>query len=179
MQAGKTIAAKREKTESDSERERARRAIRKRKVIAVTGVILLGASLVYLGFRALQEWIRWASTREEVVVVEKEPTVEVIDDATGKRVEKLTSRMKEYIVNLEEEFKLLGKKVTRARIPQDKIREVDVEIEDFSGIIKISIDRNPAVSAEDAVRMLKYLDEEDEDDVEYVDVRIERKAYWK
>lgn len=179
MQAGKTIAAKRERPESDSERDRARRAIRKRKIIAVSGAILLGASLIYLSFRAFQEWIRWASTKEEVIVIERVPSVEIIDDETGKKAETVTSRIREYVVNLEEEFALRDMKIKRVRIPKDKIREIDVEVEDFSGMFKVSIDRNPAVSAEDAKRMLKYLDEEDEDDVEYVDIRLERKAYWK
>lgn len=179
MQAGKTIAAKREKPETDSERDRARRAIRKRKVFAVMGVLVLGAGLIYLSVRALQEWISWLSKKEEVIVVEKEPKVEIIDEATGKKAEKMTSKMKEYVANLEEEFALLGRTVTRARIPQNKIREIDVELADFPGVIKVSIDRNAAVSAEDAVRMLKYLEGEDEKDVEYIDVRIERKAYWK
>lgn len=179
MQAGKTIAAKRERLEADSERERARRVIRKRKVLAVLAVILLAGALLFLAFKVFQEWVKWASKREETIVVEKEPSVEVIDEATGKSAEKLGSRVKEYIANLEEEFVLLGRKVVKAHIPVGKIREVDVEIEDFSGVIKVSLDRNPAVSAEDAVRMLNYLTEQGTDSYEYIDVRIERKAYWK
>ena len=90
MQAGKTIAAKRERVEADSERERARRVIRKRKFLAIMAVILLAGLLLFLAFRVFQEWIRWASNREEVVVVEKEPSVDVIDDATGKVAEKMS-----------------------------------------------------------------------------------------
>ena len=87
--------------------------------------------------------------------------------------------MKEYIANLEEEFSALGYKIVKAHVPVGKIREIDVEIEGFQGLFKISLDRNAAVSAEDAVRMLNYLIGQGIRNCEYVDVRIERKAYWK
>jgi len=139
---------------------------------------------VFLMVRVFQEWVKWANNREEVVIVEREPSVEVIDEATGKVFDggegrKLSAKMKEYIANLEEEFVVLGRKVVRARIPADKIREVDVEVEGFAGVVKVSVDRNPAVSAEDAVRMLKYLEGQGISEVQYVDVRVERKGYWK
>ena len=116
--------------------------------------------------------------------MEREPSVEVIDERTGKVFDgseerKLSAKMKEYIANLEEEMVAQGRKVTRARIPADKIREVDVEVEGFTGVIKVSTDRNPAVSAEDAARMLKYLEGQGISEVTYVDVRVERKGYWK
>ena len=178
MQAGKTIAAKRERLETDSERERVRRVLRKRRVAAVSTVVLLAGALLFLAFKAFQGWVKWISTREETIIVEKEPGIEVVDEATGKNAE-LSSRMKEYVANLEEEFAILGHKLKKAHIPVGKIREIDVEIDDFSGVVKISSDRSPAVSAEDAVRMLNYLKEQGIDDCEYIDVRIERKAYWK
>ncbi|MBR3320316.1 hypothetical protein IKG20_03375 [Candidatus Saccharibacteria bacterium] len=184
MQAGKTIAAKREKPEADSERERVRRVIRRRKVLAIGAVIALGGLLLFLGVKAFQEWIKWMGNREEVIVIGKTPSVEVIDDSTGqvfdnKSERKLSTRTQEYIANLEEEFALKELKITRARIPADKIREVDVEVDGFSGLIKVSTDRNPAVTAEDAVRMINYMREQEIEECEYIDVRIERKAYWK
>ena len=179
MQAGKTIAAKRERVTSDSERERARRVIRKRKVLSVFAVICLGAAMIYLGVRAFTEWIAWMSKREEGGVVEVEPSVEVIDDATGKRAEKLSSRVKELIYNLEEEFTLKEMKIVRAHIPTGKMREIDLEIEGFKGLVKVSVDRNAAVTAEDVSRMIGYLKGQGIEGCEYIDVRIERKAYWK
>jgi hypothetical protein len=179
MQAGKTIAAKREKVAPDSERERARKTIRKRKVLSVIAVIALAGLLIYLGVRAFTEWIKWISTKEEAVVLERTPSVEIIDDTTGKAAEKVSSRVKELVVNLEEEFVLIEHKITRVHIPQDKIRELDLEIEGFSGLMKISTDRNAAVTAEDAGRMIKYLEGQGINAVEYVDIRLERKAYWK
>ena len=184
MQAGKTIAAKRERVAPDSERERVRRVIRRRKILSLFGVVAFAGVLIFLGVKAFQEWVKWATNREEVIIVEREPRVEVIDERTGKVFDgsegrKLSVKMKEYIANLEEEFAGLGYKVTRARIPADKIREVDVEVEGFAGVIKVSTDRNPAVSAEDGVRMMKYLEKEGIGDASYIDVRVERKGYWK
>ncbi|MBR3131007.1 hypothetical protein IKG31_00300 [Candidatus Saccharibacteria bacterium] len=179
MQAGKTIAAKRERLEADSERDRVRKVIRRRKLMAILAVILLAGLLLFLAFRVFQEWAKWASTRQEIIVIEKEPSVEVIDETTGKNAENLSSRVKEYIANLEEEFVALDRKIVRAHIPAGKIREVDVEVESFTGIIKVSLDRSPAVSAEDASRMLNYLEGQGIQGCEYIDVRIERKAYWK
>lgn len=179
MQAGKTIAAKRERLEADSERDRVRKVIRRRKVVAVSAVILLAGVLLFLAFRVFQEWAKWATKREEVIVIEKEPSVEVINEETGKVAESLSSRTKEYIANLEEEFAIIGRKIMRVHMPIGKLKEIDVEVEGFSGIIKVSLDRNPAVSAEDAGRMLNYLEGQGIQSCEYVDVRIERKAYWK
>lgn len=181
MQAGKTIGAKRERMAPDSERERARRTIRKRKVISIIAAILLGGLMVYLGVRAVSEWIKWLSNREEVIIIEKEPSVEIISDKTGRLAEEgeVSSRVKEYVANLEEEFVLVERKVKKVHLPVDKIRELDVELEGVSGLIKISIDRNPAVSAEDANRMLKYLEGQGIEAFEYIDVRVERKGYWK
>ena len=181
MQAGKTIAAKRERMAPDSERERVRRTIRKRKFFSILAVILLAGAMIYLGVRAIQEWIGWMSKKEEVIIVEREPSVEIINDETGRRADKdeVSSRVKEYVANLEEEFILLERKVVRAHLPVGKTREIDVELEGVSGLIKISIDRNAAVSAEDAVRMLKYLEEKGIGAFEYIDVRVERKGYWR
>lgn len=179
VQAGKTIAAKRERVTSDSERERARRTIRKRKVLSVCGVICLGAAMIYLGVKAFTEWIAWMSKKEEVVTVEVQPGVEIIDDATGRRAEKVSSRVKELVYNLEEEFVLKELKIVRVHIPTDKLREIDLEVEGFAGLLKVSMDRNAAVTAEDAARMISYLKGQGIEGCEYVDLRLERKAYWK
>lgn len=179
MEIGKTIVRRRERPESDSERERARRSIRRGKVAKVLAVVVFFGAMVFLGVRMFSEWYKWISMKTEVIEIEKEPSVEVIDERTGKVATEMTTRMKEYIANLEEEFMIRGRKVVRASLPVDKVREVDLTIEGFSGVVKVTIDRNAAVSAEDGVRMLKYLEEQGITEVEYIDVRVERKGYWK
>lgn len=179
MQTGKTIVKKREKPESDSERERVRKKYKKAKILKVVVVIVLGGGLVFLSARAFSGWYEWISRKEEVIEIAAEPRVEVIDERTGQVMKEMSGRVKEYIVELEDEFAERGYTVTRVRIPADKMREIDLEIEGFSGVVKTSIDRNAAVSAEDGVRMLKYLEERGISEVQYVDVRVERKGYWK
>ena len=46
-------------------------------------------------------------------------------------------------------------------------------------IIMDTIDRDSAISVEDADRMLRYLSGEGISDFTYIDVRIDGKAYWK
>ena len=54
-----------------------------------------------------------------------------------------------------------------------------MELEGVTGVIKVSLDRGAAVSAEDGERMLKYLEGQGINEFQYVDVRVARKAYWK
>ena len=41
------------------------------------------------------------------------------------------------------------------------------------------IDRDTAVSVEDADRMLRYLSDQGTVEFQYIDVRLPHKAYWK
>jgi len=179
VQSGKTIAARRERQVSDSERERVRKRSKRAKLIRglVAGLVIIGMG--FLAIRAGKEWFSWIREKEVVVEEAKEPSVEIIDERTGQVTKEVSSRVKDYIYYLEEEFRELGKTVIRARLPADKAREVDLEIEGFSGVIKVSTDRNAAVSAEDGVRMMKYLEGQGISEVQYIDVRVERKGYWK
>ncbi len=184
VQTGKTIVKKREKPESDSERERVRKKLKKAKLAKAGAVVMLIGLLGFLSVKAFLEWYAWISTREEVIVIPKEPSVEVIDEETGKVVKagsgKLSTRASEYIADLEEEFAIAGFKIVRARIPKGKMREIDVEVEGVSGFVKVSLDRNAAVTAEDFKQMYQYLEREGKiGGVQYIDIRVERKGYYK
>lgn len=87
-------------------------------------------------------------------------------------------RMREYIIQLEEDFKVLGYTVTKVILPATTSRELYVDLAGETMYFKVSMDRGAAVTVEDAVRMMKYLREKDLHP-EYVDVRIEGKAYYK
>ncbi|MBQ3430992.1 hypothetical protein IJG20_02755 [Candidatus Saccharibacteria bacterium] len=176
---GKTIAGRRSRPESDSERERVRKKYRKQKRVSVFAVVVLIILLIVLSVKAVQGWMDWLERRGREEVVIREPSVEVIDEQSGQVMKELPTKIREYLVNLEDEFSALGRKITRARLPADKVREIDVEVEGFSGFLKISLDRNPAVSAEDGVKMIDYLEGQGINEVQYVDVRVERKGYWK
>ena len=57
-------------------------------------------------------------------------------------------------------------------------REVDVYLEGMDTYFKIHVDRSTSESAEDAVRMIDYLDKKDIK-AKYVDIRIAGRAYYK
>ena len=106
MQVGKTIGVRREKMVTDSERERVRRVYRKRRLVGFFSAMLFFLALVYLGARAVQEWLKWTETKEQVIVFAKEPSVKVIDEVTGQTFSdsatqssrKLSSRRKPLIL---------------------------------------------------------------------------------
>jgi hypothetical protein len=80
---------------------------------------------------------------------------------------------------IEVDFRDLGYKVVKAVIPSGSIREVDLYIEGKNGFIKTTIDRGTAVTVEDADRVIRYLAERGIGDFEYIDARVEGRAFWK
>ena len=86
--------------------------------------------------------------------------------------------MREYIIQLEEDFRALGYTVTKVILPVNTSRELYVDLAGETTYFKVSMDRGAAVTAEDVERMLRYLKER-ELAPEYVDVRVEGKAYYK
>ena len=178
---GRTIGEKREKLETANERAEARKKDKKKKAlrvfITIVGFCALAAILVLL-FKSL-------IVHEEPSVLEEEldtdytPTIEVVDAAASSSNGKITTRMTNYIGRAEKDFRDLGYRPVKVVIPSQSIREVDFYLEDVSGYIKLTIDRDSAVSVEDADRMLRYLSEREIENFEYIDVRIDGKAYWK
>lgn len=179
IESGRTIAGKLDKPKSDSERTRAKKYYQRKKLTAAAIVVILGGFLVFMTVRAGKEFFEFIARKDEVETKELSPSVEVIDEGTGTSA-KMSSRMREFIANFETELSKHDLKLAQARIPIGKIREVDFTLEEFQGVFKVSVDRGIGVQAEDIARMIRYLREEEEiDEVEYVDVRVNRKAYWK
>ena len=112
------------------------------------------------------------------IVVPYAQTIEVVDEDSSNK-DALTARMKEYIGQLEYDLKELGLNPVRAIIRPQAIREVDIFLKDHNGYLKTIIDRGAGVTAEDALRMLKYLEEQGITDFEYIDLRVDNKAYWR
>ena len=175
---GRTIGAKREKLETANERQAARKKDKRRNLtrlfIVIGAFLTLTLILIGLFFSFIK------NDETEIVTSEPEqlnPTIEVIDEdlASGS----LTSRMNLFIARAEKEFKASGLTPLKAVIPKGSIREVDFYLEDIPGFIKTIIDRSPAVTVEDAERMIRYLREKEISDYSYIDVRIDGKAYWK
>lgn len=178
MRSGRAIAGEREKVESDSQRERVRRRAKRKKVFSGIFVAIFVVILVGLAFKGGKSLIETIKNQEETEVVAEvfEPTVEIIDEVGRGKVSK---RVLEYIGQAEFDFRDLGIEVSRVVLPLGMAREVDFYVEGFSGYIKLNIDRGTAVSVEDADRMLRYLKEEGIESVEYIDVRVAGKGFYK
>lgn len=177
LRKGRTIAAEREPVETESERMQARRKVHRRKTSALVIVLLLAMILglgAYLGMEELsreREAIRGEQEKEEVKI-----QAQIVDEDNRGEISR---RVREYIAQLEGDFRDLGFRVKKVTLPKGMSRELFVDLEGKDGLyFKVSIDRETAVSAEDAVRMLTYLEEHDLHPG-YVDVRLAEKAYYK
>ncbi len=182
LKLGRTIAAQRERLETSSERMAARKKGKQKKIIRFS--VTVAIFLVFFGFAGylLISFFKKdaeLSQQEAEIEVTFKPTIEIVDMdllLTGKAI---TARMKSYIGQLEIDFKDLNYQPTKAVVPSGSIREVDIYLDGYNGFIKTTIDRGSGVTVEDADRMLRYLAGIGVTDFEYIDVRIDGKAYWK
>ena len=181
IKTGRTISGRREQMEKAADRAAAHEKIHRKQLFRLTvtaaGFVLIVAVIIGIGFSLSGGEPDTGSDLPSTSVVYK-PTIEIIDeDATiGSTV---SGRMKDYIGQAEVDFRALGLVPIKAVIPKGSIREIDFYLEDKPGFIKTTLDRGTAVSAEDAKRMLNYFEEKGITEFEYIDVRIEGKAYWK
>ena len=184
VRIGRTIGAERERLETRNERAAARKKD-KRKFIArivtvsiaflVLIIILIVLATNFIGRGRESESL--APTTDAPITLA--PSVEIVDEDASATGGELTSRMREYIALAEADFRDLDLKPIKAVLPTGTIREVDFYLDGYTGRIKMTIDRDSALSTEDAERMLRYLAGQDITDFEYIDVRIDGKAYWK
>ena len=207
IRSGRTIGEQRERLETSSERQAAhQKALRqkRRRIIFVTlGFILIAACPVGLYYLLVDHDTSPLFQPEPVSTFE--PTIEIIDtdapisaSASGNSsggpgdssdsgnsntstgsTSGITTRMKNYIGQAEVDFRDLGYIPEKAVIPSGSIREVDFYLKDQPGYVKMIIDRDTAPSVEDADRLLRYLKGQNVGQFEYIDVRLEGKAYWK
>ena len=181
LKSGRTIASTRERPETTSERLEAKKKVKKRQtfrvgftvvlfmVVAIAVIVLVA---IFLKSRAENE----AETTPTTVVKTYKPTIEVVNENVSSGI---TNRMSEYIGQLEADLKDLQLTPIKAVVPDGAIREVNIYLEGYTGFIKVTIDRGSGVTAEDTERMLRYLRERGIGDFQYIDVRIDGKAYWK
>ena len=182
IKSGRTIGERREHLETASERLAARNKVKKRQRlrVVITVVVFLGAAaavvLLVVNLLKARE-VHEENTSTTVVTNIYTPTVPIIDEhgTTGG----ITARMSEYIGMSEVDFRERGLIISRAVIPAGSIREVDFYLDGHPGFIKTTIDRGTGVTAEDTDRMLRYLAGQGISEYEYIDVRIDGKAYWK
>lgn len=179
---GRTIGETREHLETKNERAAARKKDKRKSNIRIIstsiGFVILTAVLVilYLTFFSGAEPVVTEFTPSRSTY---EPTIEIIDEDASATDGKITSRMREYIGQAEADFKDLGYSPTKAILPTGTIRTIYFYLEGYPGFIKMTIDRGSAVSVEDADRMIRYLSGQGITDFQYIDVRIDRRAYWQ
>ena len=180
---GRTIGERREKLETKNERIAARKKDKKKKttriVITVIGFILLIVVLIVLYIAFLKPSGAPATIDEVVDDTVAPATVEIVDEGNNDSSNLITARMKTYIAQIEHDLKGYGYHPVKAVVPSSSIREVDFYLEEYPGYIKTVIDRGAGVTAEDADRLLRYLAEQGITAFEYIDVRIDGKAFWK
>ena len=184
FKSGRTIGENRERLETASEREEARKKVKQkqffRTFLTAAGflaIITCIACAAVFFFQDREEGFNFGFNR--VVTTTYSPTIEIVDENSAATGGKITSKMTEYIGQAEVDFKDLGLTPTKAVIPAGAIREVDFYLDGYHGFIKLTIDRSTGVSAEDAKRMINYLSGQDIKDFAYIDVRVDQKAFWK
>ena len=180
IKSGRTIGEKRDKIETANERMAARQKDKRKKRIRI---FIVSLGFVVMAMILLVLYFVFLDRKDEIFITEPvetfEPTAEIIiEDATSDK-DNITSRMREYIGQVESDFYERGYKLVKAVVPSGSIREVDFYLENYSGFIKMIIDRGAAMSVEDADRMIRYLNGQGITEFKYIDVRISGKAYWQ
>lgn len=181
IMSGRTIGEARERLETKNERVAARKKDKKKKTFrisftvigfAVLAIVLVGLCFSFLNGREENPIGITAETPAEL-------TIKVVDEDANATSGKITNRMETYLAEVEQDFRDLGYTPKKAVIPTGSVRTVHLYIDGHKGYIKMTIDRGPAVSVEDADRLIRYLAAQGTNDFEYLDVRTPGKAYWK
>lgn len=175
MKRGQTIVAEREHIESDSERLREQKRLhrkRRNSVICAVLVLLIIAGLLYAtGENLFEEYGAGSKEPETEYVLQ----AQIVDEDNRGQV---STRIKNYIIQLEQDFKDLGYTITQVTLPTGTSRELYVDLANEEVYFKVNTDRDSAVTAEDADRVLRYLKENDLHP-QYADIRVAGRAYYK
>lgn len=168
--AGATNNARKRNLEHIAARKKQQR---KNAVIVVCVLIIIVATVVVLSNYVAQK----VAERESEATKDNpfEPTVAIIDENVG---DNISSRTKVFVARLEADAKDYDLMVDHVVLPFQKAREILVYFTGRAEYYKMSMERGSAVQIEDAERMMRYLDGK-AITPEYVDLRIEGKAYYK
>lgn len=173
---GRTIAgdAFSDERKAKLERLKQRKKTKFKNVSVVVGVVVLIALIGIVVGHYISELLA-ENKAKQTVVKEPEPTVVISDDNPGTEI---SARVKEFVARLEKDAKIEGLEVDRVVLPLNKAREIHVYMKGRNEYFKMTIDRGSAEQAEDMARMTRYLDKR-KIKAEYVDLRVEGKAYYK
>ena len=168
--AGATDNARKRNLEHIAARKKQQR---KNAVVVLCVLIIIGVAGVMISNFIADK----AAEREAALIKENpvEPTVAIVDENAGNNI---SSRTKVFVARLEADVKDYGLAVDHVVLPFQKAREILVYFAGRKEYYKMTTERGSAVQAEDAERMMRYLDGKSLTP-EYVDLRVEGKAYYK
>lgn len=158
--------------ESGEERAELHRQTKRRHFTSVIVAMLMVAIMGLIAYTSARGAVEEARRVPEQKT-EYQLQAQLVDETGHGRI---SGRMREFIGQVEEDFREAGYTVSRVTLPAQTSREIWVDLEGRKGYIKMTMDRGAAVGVEDAVRTINYLGERE---VEYMDVRLEGKAYFK
>ena len=109
------------------------------------------------------------------------PTVQIVDESgvspeQGSAV--VGSRLLGFLGRIVSQAQGRGYTITKALLPRDTTRQVDVELQGISTRVKFSIDRGAGEQLEDFDRSVKHLSAQGVTP-EYIDVRVSNRAAYK
>ena len=172
---GKTIAgATNNARKRNLEHIAARKKQQRKNALIVLCILII---LVSVGIVA-GNYIAQKAAEREAALTEKnplEPTVAIVDENVG---DNISSRTKVFVARLEADAKDYNLKIDHVVLPFQKAREILVYFDGRKEYYKMTSERGSAVQVEDAERMMRYLDGKALAP-EYVDLRVEGRAYYK
>ena len=172
---GKTIAgATNNARKRNLEHIAARKKQQRKNALIVFSVliIIVSVGIVVANYISQKQSEREAELAKENPV---EPTVAIVDENVGNNI---SSRTKVFVARLEADAKEKNLKVDHVVLPFQKAREILIYFDGRKEYYKMTSERGSAVQIEDAERMMRYLDGKGLTP-EYVDLRVEGKAYYK
>ncbi|MCQ2570707.1 MAG: hypothetical protein MJ154_00445 [Candidatus Saccharibacteria bacterium] len=172
---GKTIAnATNNARKRNLEHIAARKKQQRKNVIVVFCVLVI---IVAVGI-VLSNYVAKKTAEHQASLAEKNPitpTVSIVDENVGNNV---SERVKVFVARIEADAKEYNVEIDHVVLPFQKAREIIVYFKDRKEYYKMTMERGSAVQVEDAERMMRYLDGKSLKP-EYVDLRVEGKAYYK
>lgn len=172
---GKTIAgATNNARKRNLEHIAARKKQQRKNALIVLCILII---LVSVGIMVGNYIAQKAAEREAALTEENplEPTVAIVDENVG---DNISSRTKVFVARLEADAKDYNLKIDHVVLPFQKAREILVYFDGRKEYYKMTSERGSAVQIEDAERMMRYLDGKALAP-EYVDLRVEGRAYYK
>lgn len=172
---GKTIAGSANEARQRNLEHIALRKKRQRRNAII--VILILAAIATLAI-FIAKYLNDLAERRAAELVQSnpmEPTVKIVDENAG---ENISQRVKTFVARAEADAKTYNIEIDHVVLPAGKAREIDLYFKGRKEYYKMTLERGSTVQIEDAKRMMVYLDGK-EKTPDYVDLRVEGKAYYK